>query len=392
MALYAIYMKRYGSPYYVGGSDDRAFELLAKEVALSTGVLEYSSIRGNIVSRTYPCVGYVYLVSLLYRVGELLGGFHTMLPRLFNAMSLGLVSVFTYLLGKRYHLSRRVSMGVAFSVGLFPMAMYTAAHTFRDVLTSLLTIWVVYIWSNNFDRFRLRHRLWSWVQTLAIVGVLDELRTYQAVATLAIALVGDLLSSRQRFGQLTKANLYRLAVLVVCIVALFVFQQRLAWFGGRLERAQEGYSQYRIGLSDGLAAYVFSAPAPLTYVLRVSYALISPLPILSGEVERVWLSAGTVFQFFFLPFLAVGFVRSIRDRTKWLLLTAFGVLFLGVALISFAGRHIVQFLPYGALIAGIGFERYRKYRMPVWVTAGWVGMVLALTYIALKVHYLSPDW
>jgi hypothetical protein len=50
LAIYLIYLQRYGLPYYVGGSDDLRYELEAERVASTLGVFDYSSIRGGVVA------------------------------------------------------------------------------------------------------------------------------------------------------------------------------------------------------------------------------------------------------------------------------------------------------------------------------------------------------
>lgn len=384
ITLYAIYLARYGAPYYNGGSDDIAYEEWAQVVVSSLGVFDYSSIRGGVVRQSYNSAGYVYLVSLLYRASEPLGGFHTMLPRLLNCLALGLLAVTTYLLGKRYGLAEQTSRWAALFVGLSPIMIYNTVHTFRDTIVSLLMIWVVYSWSESPDRPAVRRRLWSWMQTLVIVGITSQMRMPLVFPMLAIAAIGDVLSSKPRLRRSVKLNLYRLAMVVVLIIgAVFVFRTNVDWFMRWLSRSSEYYTSKRIDISDGLSNYVFDAPVPLTYVLRVGYALILPLPLFSREIERLWLSVGTGIQFFFLPFLAAGLFLSMRDRTKWHLLSAFVILFAGT-LITFTSRHFSQFFPYGPLIAGVGFERYHKYRDTVWMTTLGLGVGLAVAYVVLK--------
>jgi hypothetical protein len=385
LAIYLIYLQRYGLPYYVGGSDDLRYELEAERVASTLGVFDYSSIRGGVVKQGHNSVGYVYVVSLLIRSGELVGGFHTMLPRLFNCLALGLIAVVTYRIGKSFDLEENTSWWIGLFVGLSPIMVYNSVHTFRDTLISLLTIWVVYIWSTNREHRGIGRRLFLWIQTAIAAVVASELRLPQAVAILAIALVGDLGASQRRVRPFSLEDLYRLAMLaVLLVVALFFLPDSIVSFAQQLGVEQEKYTAYRTGLSDGLAAYVFGAPVPLNYLLRIAYALITPIPVLSLELDRLWLSAGTVIWCFLVPFLVLGFIHAIRDRSKLQLVGAFALLFGATAFISFAERHISQFLPYAALIAGIGLDRYRRNRAAIGITTLWLGLCLALAYLVLK--------
>lgn len=383
--IFNIYVQRYGTPYYVGGSDDLIYERDAEAVVSRLSVWDYGSIRGGVVKQTHNSVGYVYLISLLYRAAEPLGGFHTMLPRLLNCLVLGMLAVLTYRLAKLYSLSEITSRWCALLVGLLPIMVYNSIHTFRDVIVSLLTLWVVYIWAMESTTPAVHRRILLWAQTFLIALIVTQFRAAQAVAILAVALIGDLWSSQVKARAFSARSLYRLAlVLVVLATLLFVLPDTLSSFAQRLGRGQSAYTQYRLGMSDGLAAYVFSAPVPLTYVLRVPYALITPLPILSAQLERLWLSAGTVIWYLLLPFFVLGFIRSVHSRSKSLLLGAFLLLFGGTVLISFSQRHISQYLPYGILIAEMGWERYRAHRIPVLLGATWLGCGLIIVYVVLK--------
>lgn len=384
IVLYVIYSGRYGTPYFAGGSDDLKYELNAKDAASSLGIFDYFSIRGRVVKQTHNSVGYVYLVSLLYRAGETLGGFHTMLPRFLNCLALGLLAIVTYRLGQRYGLTECTSARAALFVGFLPITVYTTIHTFRDTIVSLLTIWVVYVWSSRSDTFSFRERIWLWLQTMVIVGIVSQLRRSQAVAILAIALVGDLLSSGHRVRPFSTEGMHRLVMVALCCITLVtIVQDEASEFIERLGLLEESYARYRIGLSDGLSTYVFGAPAPLTYLLRAVYALVTPIPVLSRKLERLWLSIGTTIRYLFLPFLTAGIVLSLRDRAKRQLLSGFVLLFSGTAFISFTSRHVVQFLPYGALLTGIGFERFRRRKFAVWIAMVWFGFGLVLAYVVL---------
>jgi hypothetical protein len=380
--LYRVYMNRYGVPYYIGGSDDWAYEMWAKDVVKSLGIFDYASIRGGVVKQSHNSVGYVYLVSLLYRFGELLGGFHTMLPRLFNAMCLGLLAVFAFRLSKRCGLAKGLPIRVALLVGLMPIMMYIAAHTYRDIFASLLSLVVVYLWAPEHERPVRTTRIWRWSVTLLLVVALSQLRQFQAIAVLTVAFVEDVVSSWRT--RRARQWLYGAIVIIAGIAILLMFREKVTVLADWLVEAQERYTEHRIDLSDGLGAYAFSVPLPLGYVLRAGYALISPLPWLNPNVERLWLSVGTTIQYLFLPFLGLGIIHAIRDGTKRHLLLAFSLLFGGVAFVSFTLRHIAQFLPYGAILAAIGFERHRGCRVPIWFWMCWLGLGLVIIYIVIK--------
>ncbi|MEM4724181.1 MAG: hypothetical protein QXP01_04145 [Candidatus Hadarchaeum sp.] len=382
VVLYIIYMNRYGAPYYVGGSDDLNYELAAREVVYRLGILDYSSIRGGIVPPWHNSVGYVYLVSLLYRLGELFGGFHTMIPRLFNGMCLGILSIFSYQLALRLHCDRRTALYVGMFSGLLPIMVYNAAHTFRDIPISLLLLIGVYIWTPQLESSRLGPRMLRWAVTLLLVLLLSELRFYQSIVLLIVAFAGDVIAPNRLSSN--KKMLYALSIVIAAITLLWILREDIAVYAQRLEDTHEEYTEYWADLSEGLSAYVFTAPLPLGYILRIGYALITPLPVASLEVERLWLSFGTIVQYFFLPFFGLGLLQSFKRPLMLPLLTAFLLLFSGMAFFTFISRHIVQALPYGVILAIMGYQQYRQYRTLVWALFGFVGVGLIVAYVLLK--------
>lgn len=385
IALFAVYNERYGTPYYVGGSDDLGYERAAQAVASYLDVYEYGEMTDVVEKQFHRSIGYVYLVSLLYRVAEPFGGFHTMLPRLLNCMAQALIATLTYRVARQYGLTDRSALWTALFVGFSPIMVYNAIHTFRDTIATLLILWVVYVWGTGTHRLHIWRRFFLWVQTLIVAGFVSQLRVAQAVAILGIAAIGDLFLPRGKLRFSSLDSLYRLALAtVLCLVVFGLFWDDALGFLLRMLDAQARYTVYRVGLSDGLSAYVFGAPAPLNFILRVPYALVTPLPILSTSPDRLWLSVGSLLWYFLLPFLIIGLVHTAGDRSKVQLLGAFVILFGGMALITFTSRHISQFLPFGTLIAGIGLERYRRYRTTIWLLTGWFGGCLVLAYTFLK--------
>ena len=384
VALYFCYLGRYGAPYYVGGSDDLAYETSAAAVAERLGALEYGQIRGNVVPEAHNSVGYVYLVSLLYRTASAVGGFHTLVPRLLNSLVLGWIAVLTYELSRDEGLSPRFAGAAALYVGLAPVMLYAAAHTFRDIVTSFLTLFALHAWRRRRDDRR-RGRFVGWICTILIAALLTQLRLYQAYIPLAVALTADFASALWP-PRSTIPSLLRLAMpVVLCLALLVAFRGEIAGLATRLSTQVGTYSSYRVGLSDGLSAYVFRARPPLSFVLRALYALVSPIPILSTEPERLFLSAGTVLQFSFLPFLGLGLLRAVRDPSRWYLLVAFLLLFAGFALVSFTWRHLTQVIPVAAVLAATGYPGTRRRALGLSLLMGWMGIALIGLYAVAKV-------
>jgi len=389
IALYLIYLQRYGSPYFIGGSDDFSFELVAKEIVARLGAFEYSQIRGNIVPASYNSVGYVYLLSLLYRISELLGGFHTLVPRLLNSLVLSLLGVLVLRFARnRLQLKESISFKVGLAVGLMPIMMFISAHTFRDIIVGFLLFMLVYTWSSyalGGVIFRLALFLWTPLCILA----LWEFRSFSAIVGCSLVLISFYESLRWRNkGKKNMALFSWVAFGTLVTLVLLISSNHWEWFMRRAATVYRGYTSYRIGLSPGLSTFVFASPEPLSFVLRVIYASVVPFPILTVQVERLWISLGTLVQVFFLPFVGVGVWKLAREKRVLGIWVGFLGLFIGEVLLSFSVRHVAMYFPFGALIAGYGYECYRKKQhdllnLPALVYGGFAAGLMLYTVIKL---------
>ena len=387
VALYLIYLQRYGSPYYIGGSDDLGFEMAAKEIASRLGPFQYSQIRGNIVSPTYNSVGYIYLLSLLYRASELFGGGHTLVPRLLNSLVLSLLSVLVLRFARiRLQLKKSISFKVGLAVGLMPIMMYISAHTFRDIIVAFLLFALVYAWS-SYTSGGVKFRLALLIGTPLCILALWETRSFSAIAASGLVFIVWYENLRSHVKAESRALFSFLVLAGVGIVVFAIGIDHWGWFINRTVRYYEHYTDYRVGLSPGLAHLVFASPEPLSSVLRIIYASVSPFPVLTAQIERLWLSLGTLVQVFFLPFIGVGLWKLFKEKRLLGILVGFLGLFIGEALLSFQMRHVAMYYPFGALIVGYGYESYRQqkhalFNLPFVVYLGMVtGMIL---YAAVK--------
>ncbi len=382
LAIYLIYLNHYGTPYYYGGSDDLNYEQWAQQVAQQLSVWDYASIRDGIVSKYHNSVGYIYFVSLLYRLGELWGGFHTMLPRLFNGMTLGLMAVLVFIIAKRNQLSRKIAASAALFVGLLPIMTFNAAHTFRDTLVSFLTLWVIFQWDKLLVGVSGQKYYQSWLWTIVIAGLMWELRQPQAAALLILGLLFDLfLVQRIETSGRSRRFLHIIAIGGLAVIGLW--RIGLDWVLNWVDSYAQIYTDYRLGVASGLSNIIFSTPLPISIILRVFYGLIVPLPFVGTRFEELYQGTGTLVHLFFLPFLILGFRKPFYSPSKGLWVLSF-LLFYSMNLVTFTSRHIVVYLPYAALIVGWGYARHRKYRVPIWLTMLCGGVALTIVYAILK--------
>ena len=383
MVLYGYYVSAYGTPYWLGGSDELHFEEVGRQFAESYGVLEYGQIRGGLVRVDHNSVAYVYLVGLLFKFAMFFGGVHTMVPRLFNLACLGLIAVGTYRLSLSVGLRGRLPLATGLFAGFLPMMSWVSGQTLRDIVVSALFVALAVVWARPANEQRPRRFAFSLLISGFLIVALIDLRLPQAFVAALVTIAGVLASDAAR-GRITRWVLLAaagvLAVMLSYTIAQLVTGQTAFLVGQAVY-----YSTYRVeDTGGGLSAIVFSTPPPLGWLLRIAYALVTPLPALTSQLDLVWIGLGTVVHVLCLPFFLRGLL-AFRLQREWLVIvSAFGFLFLGMALISFQVRHIVQYLPFGIIIAAHGYVLLRG-RRHLWTgLMVLAGAFLGTAYAALK--------
>ncbi|NOZ73046.1 MAG: hypothetical protein GXP38_14235 [Chloroflexi bacterium] len=381
-AIYFIYMHRYGNPYFGGGSDDKWFEEMGRAFIDRADWWNYALLTR--LPRVRNVTSYVYFLSLIQRAGDLFGGFHTLTPRFLNAAFLAGLGVLVFRAGRyQMKLSHKTAVIIALLTGLLPITTYVSAHTFRDVLVTFLSFVVVYLWSDIFSSTT-RKRLLVLLATSFLIYFLWEMRVRSAQITI-------LLVAATVFLSYINVHSFRNAVLLLLILSGVLLTLRLlhiinsvpdSWWTSIL-RQYRSYTEHRLGIAKGLSTLIFGAPMPVSLLLRLGYLAISPLPQVSSELERSWLSIGTFIQVGGIPFVVLGMFFMLKRREGLQYLLAFVVFYLSVAWITFTMRHLLMFYPFALLIAGYGYEQYRLQKLSV----RWVYLSLYFLAIFSGVSY-----
>ncbi len=387
LALYGVYMSRYGTPYLGGGSDDVNFEEFAKAVAEMVAPFDYAGIDLQVSVGTTK--SYVYLLSWLYRLSVPFGGFDTLEPRLLNALMQSLIALLVFRSARdRLGLRHETSLVAGLAAGLLPMSMYVSAHTLRDPVITFMLVLLLFMWSGAAN---LSLRRWALLLliTVFLLAVMWDMR--QRIAQVTILLLLFAVYQANRSNRVLRRVLLFTLIAVVVFVTLemigvidFVDTLSWRWVAGQSNR----YKWLRISYNQGgLGEAIFRAPPPWSLILRPAYLMISPLPIPSAEIERNWLSLGTMLQVLALPFVALGVWFMVRRRQGLAFLMALAMLFASVAFVTFTDRHLVMYAPFAILVAAYGYECYRERNLHLrWWYLGFYSVVLAapLAYFVLK--------
>lgn len=386
IAFFGILTISYGVPYVEGGSDELHFEEMGINFSKYYGILDYGEIRGNLVPAWHNSVGYIYLVGLLAKFSNWFGGFHTMVPRLFNVLCLGLLSVLVHRIGLRLGLQKRTAVSAALFAGCLPLMMWVTTQTLRDLLQSLLLLALVSIWLPNKNN--------DWQFSLPILVLLSmlllipiwELRRPQALVALLFIIFAIMTNHRSFKG--VKLILFTLPILGAAIYLTVIFFAFLSNDILDIIDSIESYTEMRgsDGTGGGLSSIVFeSSLFPIGWLYRIAYALVSPLPVAIFPIDKAWLSMGTIIHVMFLPFMWMGVKKAIWHPQWRLIVFSFALFFIGMVMFTFTIRHITQYLPFAILLAALGFESHRSSHQNIMLTMGLIGGFLGLTYIVLKI-------
>ena len=383
--LSLILSNEYGVPYVGGGSDELHYERKGIEFAQYFGLFDYRTIRGGLVRVDHNSVGYVYLVGLLAKFSVIFGGFHTMVPRLFNAACLALLSVVVFNMGQRLRLHKLTALIAALFVGGLPLMMWVSVQTLRDIIQALLLVTLVFLWlPNHNSRWRYSLPVLLLLSGFAMLPIW-EMRKAQALIFLVFA----------AFAIVTNRHSYKpLRFIFLSLPVFLISAYVITFFYGYLSKDVlfylklfEQYSEYRTldTVGGGLSSIVFeTAIFPFGWIYRVFYAIISPIPVSYDTIDRAWLSIGTIIHLLFLPFLWIGIKRGMQNSSWKLIMVAFLLLFVGMSMFTFTFRHIVQYLPFGVLLTAYGIEQYQGNYKYLCLIMGGTGFIMVLIYIILK--------
>jgi hypothetical protein len=381
LLLYFNFNEIYGSPYWEGGSDELMYEDVGKEFALNYGFFDYSSIRGELVPPWHNSIGYIYLIGILSKMSFFLGGNHTMIFRIFNSACLGILCIFVFSISKKVLKNRNIVVWTAIIVGIMPLMLWVAGQTLRDVIASLFLVIGTQVWVCNSFGKHSTSTITKIIVTVLLLLALFEFRKGQAFILLITAIAGLMVGTRYN------NVVFKFILSSVILGGLLFFYFSIDGAKEILEFSlqAEEYSIHRVeNTGGGLSSVVFASPPPFSYFLRTLYALISPFPEINFNAYKIFLSLGTGFQFFFIPFLFIGIRKSFDSRYSQVLFLSFLLPFIGMSMFTFTIRHIVQYLPFGIILTSLGYEQYQGNRKLVFYAMGGLIGLLFIIYFLLK--------
>jgi len=339
--FYELSIYDFGAPYYLGGSDDLAYENDALILFASPKWWLYSPAKiGEVLNAPWHnSKGYVYFLTILHFFGEkVFDGYNTIVPRQLNAIFLALTCVVFFKIFEPFTKDKKKLL-LAFSLfGTMPIVQYISSHVFRDVGTLLVVALIIY-----FIKYSEKSKIKSVFFVLLFSAILSQLRVFYVPFLILIILF---------FGA-SKCSFYKNKILMSTLTFLsFLVISSLIYYDygvlGEIVNSVLSYNKYVAQMSDGYSKVIFSSPLIVQPFLRIAYSVVYPVPVLSpgGQASAFIYSLGTLFQIFVF-FLGVRgiFLLSRESRAHYVILAAV-IFYLAFSLGTFTFRHQLFFMPF----------------------------------------------
>lgn len=355
--LYYYYYQTLGAPYFnVPLSDDSSYERDALEYADQLGVFEYGKIAPTIVKHDHNSKGYVYFVALIAKLSNFMGGYHTLLPRIANALFHAFSGIFLYRLLKLYVSDLRLVFRLSLAFVLFPYILYLSGHIFRDTFVCFAFVFCLY------KTLKPNKQILDWVLVAVVVLMLSQMRVFSSailVGTIAVNVWSQTQNRWVRSGILGASG--------VAIIFAFLFLDSLSTRANlslfdMLIALQEFYTNLRTGkdYSEGLAVTILQMDLlPAGIFVRTIYLAINPLPFLDLRLPIFINGLGTLLQVLLFVYAFMFTVKNFFKRKYVPLFFALWFILISVALTSFQLRHMVMYYPALFLLAALGYQEFK---------------------------------
>jgi hypothetical protein len=342
---YLAYDIEMGRPYYIGGSDDLGYEEAAALAVEKSAYTVNSLIEKNVIPRYHNSPLFVLLISYIIRVTNVLGGFHTMVPRILNIFLFIFSVLLTLRIGRELKLiSDKNEQWFIIGLGLFPNAVFISVFVFRDIMLTFLLVSFVYSVITISRRSPIRQFI-----TLLWIGIILYCVFYLRTMFIATFLVGAVAYLFRNSDRIINTSIIVVLIIILMVgTSIPLIGEYINNYYGYLAETSTG------GLSERVFSLGFS---PLGLGLRTLYGLVTPFPSffsfsIMEYISNIqsMLSIGTILQIFFFPFVVLGLRKNNFIKVMYL------VTFLQYILLTFTFRHLVAVYPFQALLIGAGIE------------------------------------
>jgi hypothetical protein len=375
--FYYSLLNYYGEPYYVGGSDDKMYELWSLDILYSEKWYDPVYITENgYLPFGHNSPLYVVILSFLRIICSVFDTFHTIIPKLFNAALLASSSCLVFRISKNFFKEKNSKI-IAFVYGLYPIVLSIANYTFRDTLIAFLFVVVIYLAEKT------KLNLLSFSFTLLIVVIISFLMFYLRELYVPVLISIFIIRCYMRRENITSL---KLTTIIILFVILIFVTQFFDISHSQLEKKFANYTTYRAEeLSSGFGKILFNLPLfPLGIFFRYFY-LLMPFNVFV-EFSSAFFVFGSIVQYFCVPFFLYGSYLVFKTHKSFQIYIAFTHLILiMISITSFTWRHLTIIYPFFIMIiieTILLTNKKKIYNIVIFTTIFL--SILFMTYMILK--------
>lgn len=384
-----IYTNKFGMPYYNGGSDDLNYENDASTIIRFLSIFDYHGMKSVLNTQFYDSIGYVYFLSLLMRIANVLGGYSTYIPRIFNALLVAIMCILLYRISvKNFKLSNKKSYLIAVYLSIVPINSYVSSHVFRDTIIEFCFVFLYYTWVTK--RIGKLTFIYNILATIGIYIIISQLRPpliYVYILFIVVLFMSFISKRLKKTLDKKRRSLFRYFQIVIILVSIMGILIGSPYVYNRYLYYSDYYTNYTLNAGNGLSNYIFNMPPPYSIIFRVMFLLVSPFPAFDNSIN-IFLTIGTGMQYLLIPFLVYGIILTFKDEDKFVLTFFFCITFIVIASTTFTFRHIVTFYPFMILLSFNGlFALYEKNKSRVKSIVAsmiFIGTFLFVLYLVIK--------
>lgn len=347
-AIYFGYIADYGVPYWVPGSDDMMLESDARQCVAKDYHSVYDMVNGDTSrEKLHNTKGYVIFLSYLIRIGDMFGGYHTMVPRIVNIF---LLNISALLIVRMFLEKCNGGKGQAclllILIALFPNSLYIASHVYRDVVAAFFLVALYYLCDRKWKANKVVGYVFIAALLLYCAYWIRESLLVFSTGIILVSMLFKLPKKTRRRQQVTAASL---AIVTVCIVvAVFALMR----FGNTIVYYLTRYTERLSSSESGIVAAIYSLPLfPIGIPARFIAYLLTPFYygtvfninewfVSTYSICNVVVSFGTVYlvsQYYYL-------VKGWFANRKAIMVAV--LLVMGISLTTFGYRHVVMVYPF----------------------------------------------
>lgn len=392
LIIYYCYLIINGKPYIM--SDDLLFDEYWSNLCIDNNYYAVSHMIENREFANHNSIGYVLLITYLKRLSNLVGGYHTLIPRILNITLLNISALISVCIAKKcWEITFNEEKKIFQWISLFPNCIYLCSHVYRDMLVTFLVVLVFYLWLG----FRKRHILQKGIIifiTLLILNIIYYIREFMVLIILSIIFLNylDFNSKRHSKNHTSKELIKYIGCMVlfigICIVFNNEFRYVLHEMYGYSVRWSTIYSQgsrfYKVlaGFGDSLI---------ITTLLKCAYYILTPMngqlfnPFLWTSFLDIILSiitVGTFATFYLLPYVVKRLFRLDNVAITFL------IIYVTTAATTTGFRHILLCYPFFFMLGVVGkFDVAEVVQNENRIAVSW--MICAFIFIYYTVRIFS---